>query len=458
MMSFISSFVMDVLAVPAVLLGLTALVGLIAAKRPIAEIISGTTKSIVGFLILGGGAGMLIGSLNAMGPLLEAGFGVRGVVPNNEAIVAIAQQTLGTQTALIMVFGFMANLLFARITPFKYIFLTGHHTFYMAAMLSAVLGTAGLDGALLVLVGSLILGGLMVLMPALVSPYMDQVTGSSDIALGHFGTLGYWLSGTVGKYVGNREDSLENYAFPKSLSFFRDSLVSTSTVMFLIILISAVAAGNAFTLEQSGGQNMLVYSLLQALTFAAGVAVVLYGVRMIIGEIVPAFKGISDKIVPNAKPALDCPVTFPYAPTSVLVGFLVSFLGGVVSMLIMGVVGLTVIVPGLIPHFFVGGTAGVIGNATGGKRGAIAGSFLNGILISFGAAFLLPTLGALGIANTTFGDADFQFVGIIVGRVGTAMDGSAIGIAGVLLALLAAILIAGSVTNKAAKAGGQKAA
>jgi len=457
-MSFLISFVTDVLAVPAVLLGLAAFVGLIAAKKSTSEVISGTLKSVLGFVILGAGAGVLVGALNNMGPLLEAGFGVKGVVPNNEAITAIAQKTLGSQTALIMIFGFLANILFARITPFKYIFLTGHHTFYMAALLSATLGTAGLEGWILIATGSLILGGLMVLMPALVSPYMDQVTGSSDIALGHFGTLGYWLSGTVGKLIGNKEDSLEKYQFPKSLSFFRDSLLSTSIVMLLIFLICAIAAGNEATLKLSGGQNMIVFSLLQALTFAGGVAVVLYGVRMILGEIVPAFKGISDKIVPNAKPALDCPITFPYAPTSVLVGFIVSFLGGVISMLIMGLVGLTVIVPGLIPHFFVGGTAGVIGNATGGKRGAIAGSFLNGILISFGAAFLLPTLGALGFQNTTYGDADFQVVGIIAGGVGNAMKGSAFGIAGVLLGLLAAVLIVGSLTNKSGKAGAAKKA
>ncbi|HHW14833.1 MAG TPA: PTS ascorbate transporter subunit IIC, partial [Firmicutes bacterium] len=434
------------------------LVGLIAARKPAAEIISGTVKSILGFVILGGGAGILVGALNNMGPLMEAGFGVKGVVPNNEAIVAIAQKTLGAQTALIMVFGFLANLLFARITPFKYIFLTGHHTFYMAAMLSAVLGTAGLQGSLLVVVGSVLLGGLMVLMPALANPYMVQVTGGSEIALGHFGTFGYWLSGTIGRLFGKKEDSLENYQFPKGLSFFRDSLVSTSTVMFLIFLVSAIAAGNAFTLKLSGGQNLLVFSLLQALTFAGGVAVVLYGVRMILGEIVPAFKGISDKLVPNAKPALDCPIVFPYAPTAMLVGFLVSFLGGIVSMIIMGAVGLPVIVPGLIPHFFVGGTAGVFGNAAGGKRGAILGSFANGVLISFGAAFLLPTLGALGFQNTTYGDSDFQIIGIIVGGVGNALKGSPTAIAGVLLAILAVILLAGSVASKRSRMGAAKAA
>ncbi len=51
-----------------------------------------------------------------------------------------------------------------------------------------------------------------------------------------------------------------------------------------------------------------------------------------IAEIVPAFKGISDKLVPNARPALDCPVVFPYAPNAVLVGFLSSFAAGLIGM------------------------------------------------------------------------------------------------------------------------------
>ena len=50
-------------------------------------------------------------------------------------------------------------------------------------------------------------------------------------------------------------------------------------------------------------------------------------------------------------------------------------------MLILGAVGGVLIIPGLVPHFFCGATAGIYGNATGGRRGAAVGAFLNGLAI-----------------------------------------------------------------------------
>jgi ascorbate PTS system EIIC component len=406
----------DILGSPAILVGLFAFLGLLLQKKSFPDVVSGTLKTIMGFVILGGGANILIGSLNVFGKMFEKAFHIQGVIPNNEAIVAIAQQTFGKETAMIMLFGMIVNILIARFTPFKYIFLTGHHTLFMACLISAVFATGGVTGIPLVIIGSIILGSLMVLMPAILQPYMRQVTGTDQIALGHFGSIGYFTSAWIGKRLGNKAQSTEDIKVPKSLGFLRDTSVAMSLTMVLLFFIVAPFAGKQFIeKELSGGVNFLVFSLMQGITFAAGVYVVLAGVRMLIAEIVPAFKGIADKVVQDAKPALDCPAVFPYAPNAVIVGFLSSFAAGIISMFILPLVGLKVIVPGLIPHFFTGAAAGVFGNATGGRRGAIFGAFANGILISFLPALLLPVLGSLGFEGTTFGDSDFGIVGILLG-------------------------------------------
>lgn len=410
--------ILDILSVPAVLVGLVAMVGLIAQKKSSSDVVKGTIKTIMGFLVLGGGAGIVVGSLNSFGTMFQHGFGIQGIVPNNEAIVALALKTYGTQTALIMTFGMLANILIARFTKLKYIFLTGHHTLYMACLIAAILVAGGMKGTSLVILGSIILGFVMAIFPAMAQPTMRKITGQDDVAFAHFGTVGYVLSAFVGKLVGKNSKSTEEMEVPQGLSFLRDTSVAISLTMGILYLIVAIAAGKSFVeAELSGGQNFIVYAVIQSITFAGGVYVILSGVRLILAEIVPAFKGIAEKIVPDAKPALDCPVVFPYAPNAVLLGFLSSFVGGIVGMAILIKLNAPVILPGVVPHFFCGATAGVFGNATGGRKGAILGAFAHGLLITFLPVLLLPVLGDLGYANTTFSDADFGVVGILLGNI-----------------------------------------
>ncbi|MFL1995642.1 PTS ascorbate transporter subunit IIC [Lysinibacillus irui] len=405
----------DILGTPAILVGLFALIGLLIQKKSSSTVLSGTLKTIMGFVILGAGATVLIGSLDHFSKMFDHAFQVQGVIPNNEAIVAAAQTNFGTATALIMVFGMIMNLLLARFTPLKYIFLTGHHTLFMACLIAASLSVGGMSGTPLIIVGSIILGLCMVVFPAILQPTVRQITGSDDFAVGHFGSVGYYVSAKIGKLVGNKARTTEDIQVPKSLGFLRDTSVAISLTMAIFFVIVALFAGPSYIEAQlSNGSNFIIFAIMQAITFATGVYIILAGVRMLIAEIIPAFKGIADKLVPNTKPALDCPTIFPFAPNAVIIGFIFSFLAGLVSMFILPIIGLKVIVPGLVPHFFTGAAAGVFGNATGGRIGAMAGAFANGLLISFIPAILLIFMGDIGYEGTTFGDSDFGVIGIII--------------------------------------------
>ncbi|UYL72236.1 PTS ascorbate transporter subunit IIC [Klebsiella pneumoniae] len=329
----------DVLGTPAILVGLFSLIGLLLQKKGISDVISGTLKTIMGFVILTAGAGIIAYTLTIFSQLFEHSFHIQGVVPNTDAMAALAQKNYGTETATIMVLGMLINIALARLTPLKYIFLTGHHTLYMAAMLAVILSVGGLSGGWVVAIGAVILGAMMVISPAILQPFTRKITNTDDLALGHFGSIGYLLSALVGKIIGKGSPSIEEIKVPKSLNF------------------------------------------------------------------------------KDAKPALDCPTVFPFAPNAVIVGFLASFVAGLVSMFLCPLFGLSVIVPGLVPHFFCGATAGVYGNITGGRRGAVVGAFAHGLLISFLPAILLPMMGDMGLGSTTFGDADFGVVGIVLGHI-----------------------------------------
>lgn len=416
-------FLVDVLKVPSILVGLVALFGLVAQKKSFPDVIKGTIKTILGFLVLSGGAAVLVGSLSPLGDIFKQAFHVQGIIPNNEAMVSIALEKYGAPTTLIMAFGMVANIVVARFTRLKYIYLSGHVTFYLACMVAIILSVAGFEGVQLIYTGSLSLGMMMAIFPAIAQPYMRKIVGNDQVALAHTGTVGYVLSGWIGSLVGKGSKSTEEMNMPQNLSFLRDSTISISLTMMVIYLVLSVSAGKEFVESHfSHGQNYLVYSFIQAITFAAGVYIILQGVRLILAEIVPAFTGFSEKLVPNARPALDCPIVFPYAPNAVLVGFISSFVGGLVGLFILGQLKWVLILPGVVPHFFCGATAGVFGNATGGKRGAIIGAFAHGILITFLPVALLPVLGAIGLTNTTFSDTDFGVAGIVLGNMARFMN------------------------------------
>lgn len=434
----------EILSTPAILVGLVAMVGLILQKKPIEDVIKGTVKTVVGFLIIGAGAGFLLeGSLKEFGVMFNFAFGMQGVVPNNEAIVTLGLETFAKETALIMAFGMLANLVMARFSNLKYIFLTGHHTLYMAALLAVVLHVGGLSEIYLIVAGSLILGFTMAFFPSIVQPTMRKITGTDELAFGHFGSFGYWFAARVGHLTGKGSKSTEEINFPKRFSFMRDTTVAIGlTMIVFFIIVSAVAVAKPdFDPKILKGSHWFIWALIKGFNFAGGVFIVLAGVRLVVGEIVPAFRGIADKLVPNAKPALDCPIVYPYAPNAVLIGFISSFIGGILGLFILfginkALVPVALILPGVIPHFFCGATAGVFANKEGGIRGCIIGSFAHGVLITFLPALLMPVLGALNFASTTFSDSDFTLIGIIFGNIAHFTNGTVLFVAAVGLFIL----------------------
>ena len=400
------NFIVNILSTPAILVGLLSLIGLALQKKPIEEIVKGTVKTIVGFLVLSAGATFLqTGSLNAFGDIFNYAFNMQGVVPNNEAIVSLALKDFATDTAYIMCLGMIANIILARFSRWHYIFLTGHHTLYMACMLAVILNVGGLSGAQLWLAGGLVLGFIMVVSPAYCEPTMRKIVQTDELGFGHFGGAGYWFSAQCAKLFKGKSKSTEEVNFPQRLTFLRDTTVAIG------------------------------------LSFAGGVYIILSGVRLIVGEIVPAFRGIAEKLVPGAIPAIDCPVVFPYAPNAVLIGFLVSFLGGIVGLFVLAfidksLVPCALILPGVIPHFFCGATAGVFGNAEGGLKGCVFGSFMHGLLITFLPAICMPVMGSLNFANCTFSDADFSWLGIVLGNIAQHIQGTGLLVICVVIFLL----------------------
>ena len=280
--------------------------------------------------------------------------------------------------------GFLVNIVLARFTPLKYIFLTGHMMWISSVAVAFSLYEAGFSSGVIIGVGSVIQGAILTLLPAIAQPIVRKITGGNDIAIAHLTTLGTVSSAYVGKLVGRNSKSAEDMKLPEGLKFFKDTSMSIAIVMFIFYMLVVLMAGPEAVGAYSGGTNYIIYGLLKALGFTAGVLVLLQGVRMLLGELVPAFKGISDKLVPNAVPALDVPALFGFAPNSLM-------LGGVVPLV------------SIIGAFFTGGVAGIMGNALGGRIGAMVSGFVYGVELILFSGFtykLFDHFAAVGAEGT----------------------------------------------------------
>lgn len=404
-MAFVQWIANNIFGVPAFLIGLIVLLGLVLQKASFSKVISGTLKTILGFLIINAGSGVIVGALNIFQPLWSEVFELpSGSMPSNYIGFDAFNGEFGGYIATVMALGFLVNVLMARFTKFKYIYLTGHMMFWTVAIFLGIILHANPDISmtLVVPVLSIVIGIYWTLQPALTQKYMVKITKTDQIALGHTVGIGAWLAAKLGRFVGGKNPkSAEDIKISEKFAFLRDSNVITSLTMVLLFTVGAIilmtkTTENAQALvATSGTQNFVIYSIIKAVEFAAGIAVVLFGVRLFIGELIPAFKGISTKLVPGAIPAVDCPVVYPYAPNSVIFGFIGAFAGGLIWMIILGNVASYIFVPTMIVLFFHGATAGVFGNSTGGYKGALLGGFIIATIVAIGqfytVMYLLPS-------------------------------------------------------------------
>ena len=168
------NFIQQVLSTPAIFVGLLALLGLALQKKDAQTMVKGTIKTILGFIVLNAGASVVQQAIIPFGDLFQLAFGVQGVVPNNEAITSLGLTDYAVQTASIFALGMCANIVLARFSKWKYIFLTGHHALYMSCLIAIILNIAGFDGWMLIVGGALLLGFVMSLFPALMQPLFSN--------------------------------------------------------------------------------------------------------------------------------------------------------------------------------------------------------------------------------------------------------------------------------------------
>jgi len=412
----------------AILIGLITLVGLMLQRAPIEETVAGAIRATIGVIILFVGIDVFVGGLVSFQTIVGSAVGLDP--PEATNTLGDFLGTHGGSIALVIALGFLIHLVVVRILNTRYVYLTGHLLFWIAVITTAALVEmfGDVDQWTLVVAGSVVVALYWTIQPLALAPLMRKVIDSDDWGYGHTSSLACWMAGRLGKPLGTREEhDTEKLTLPKRLSFFKDINVSTALVIIVIMVIAGAFADPAVLAEQAAAYNVdinpWVWTLIAGLRFAAGIAILLFGVRMFLAEIVPAFKGISERLIPNSRPALDAPTIFPFAPTAVMIGFISSTAIFLVFMGIFAAAGWFVLVPPMIMLFFPGGAAAVFGNAVAGWRGAVFGGLINGAFLAIGQAVTWGMLSDTAPELATLADPDWFVIAWLVLGIGALASG-----------------------------------
>ncbi|WP_438774401.1 PTS ascorbate transporter subunit IIC [Enterococcus sp. DIV0755b] len=385
------------------------MLGLIIQKKSFSEIIKGSLTAAFGMVILTAGVNMLVGTIAPINTAVQTQLGVK--VAEGLSDVTFTADYGGT-VGLAMFLGLIIHLLIARFTPIKTIFLTGHMLWWFPFVVVAAGVEGGMRGTGLVIFGAVLSACYWSFMPWIMRRYVWDATGDDSFLIGHPTGILSLISGFVAKRVGNKEKSTEDLNVPESLSFFREISITGGLVMFLMNIVVGIIA--PVLIPKDG--NLIMFSVDAALSFGAGLLIMLYGVRLLINQIIPAFQGIAEKVVPGAKPAFDVPILFNYKPNAVIIGFIVAMLTSTILVVLsntMNVFGV-LLVPLVITSFFECGGAAVIGEGQGGLRGSIIGT----AVASFGMVALVGVSAAMFSSTIQnwlliFGGNDLSLIGIL---------------------------------------------
>ncbi|EOH57990.1 hypothetical protein UA3_00298 [Enterococcus faecium EnGen0263] len=405
-MNFISE---HILKNPPVLLGLIAMLGLIIQRKSFSETVKGALTAAFGMVALTAGVNMLVGTISPINIAVQTQLGVE--VTEGLSDVTFTAEYGGT-VGLAMFLGLIIHLLIARFTPVKTIFLTGHMLWWFPFVFVSAGVEAGLSGGALIGISGILSACYWSFMPWIMRKYVWDATGDDSFLIGHPTGVLSLVSGFVAKRVGNKEKSTEDIKVPENLSFFREISITGALVMFLMNTVVGIIAPVLIP----EGDNLLMFSIEAGLNFGAGLLIMLYGVRLLINQIIPAFQGIAEKVVPGAKPAFDVPILFNYRPNAVIIGFIVAMITSTILVVLANSFHLfgVLLVPLVITSFFECGGAAVIGEGQGGFRGAVVGtiaaSFVMVVLAGFSAIVFSTTIQSWILI---FGGNDLSLWGMI---------------------------------------------
>ncbi len=414
---------------------LLVFVGLLLADRSFPKAIAGALTVLLGWIGLLIGLHVMLKAVGSVDMLAGHLFGWAQGEPTR-AVLAPRLEVKGAfahaQAATVLL-AFVVNILWARLSPARYLFLNPIHVLLGSALLLILFLRAGANPYVAVPIVSLLIGSAMAWLPYLANrPYvlMSQ-PGRPTLGSFHTGLL-LGVAALAPKLGGSETKKRKPAGEDAGDMALGSPLLFSGIVVGLLCLLLAINAGEEKTtaalatidllslLPTIGSSFYLIGALIVGFTFAAGLWLIIQAIPLVLRGVDEAFAGWQ-KLLPGTRPALDALFMLSEAPRTAVIGFLLSLAGGILGFFLFGWMGLTSVVPGMLValsagHLVGGGAAAIIAEKRGGQRAMWAIAPAHGLLLSFLAALVMTasaslSKGGIGVAVEL---SDLSVVGSLI--------------------------------------------